>query len=324
MFAAPALAIGVLAATALTALPLAVTLQDEMERHFGSSLEAARAQAAWNPIWASEFSADASALGRTFTHEVLGFGGTLAALSRFVDNEPLNPTIAVVVAVYVGLWMFLSGGILDRLARGRRIGPAAFFSACGAYVVRFVRLAAFIGPCYWLLFRVVHPYLFTRLYDWATRDIVVEQQAVAVRAGLYAVFLAGLAAVNLVADFAKVRVVVEDRRSMLSALAAALRFIRRRPFRVLALYLVNIAAVLIVLRLWMQVAPGASAPVWLALFAGQLYLLARIWARLAFMASEVAFFQGELAHAGFAAAPQAVWPDSPAVEAIRNLKRQGP
>jgi hypothetical protein len=318
---APALAVGLVAATALIALPLTMTLQEEMERHFGSSLEAARARAAWNPIWTSEFSDEASTLGRTFTHEVLGFGGTLAALSRFVDNAPLNPSIAAVVAAYVALWIFLSGGILDRLARGRRIGAAAFFSACAGYFVRFVRLAAIIGPCYWMLFRFLHPYLFTGLYDRFTRDLVSEQQAVAVRAALYAVFLTALAAVNLVADFAKVRAVVEDRRSMLSALVSALRFIRRRPFRVLALYLINVVAALVVLRLWMQVAPGASAPIWLALLGGQLYLLTRIWARLAFMASEVAFFQGELAHAGFAAAPERIWPDSPAVEAIRNLNR---
>jgi hypothetical protein len=318
---APALTMGMLAATFFTALPLAVTLQEEMERHFGASLQAADTRRAWNPIWTAEFSADASALGRTFTHEVLGFGGTLAAISRFVDNASLDPTIAAVVTIYIGLWLFLSGGILDRLARGRPIGPAAFFAACGAYFVRFVRLALIIGPCYWVLFRFVHPYLFVGLYDRLTRDVTNEPDAIVARVALYAVFLTALAAVNLVADFAKVRAVVEDRRSMLSALASALRFIRRRPFRLVALYVLNVVAALVVLRLWMQVAPGAAVPVWLALLLGQLYLLARIWARLAFMASEVAFFQGELAHAGFAAAPQPLWPDSPAVEAIRNLKR---
>jgi hypothetical protein len=39
------------------------------------------------------------------------------------------------------------------------------------------------------------------------------------------------------------------------------------------------------------------------------------------MASEVVFFQGELGHARFTAAPEPIWPDSPAVEAIRNLRR---
>jgi hypothetical protein len=87
------------------------------------------------------------------------------------------------------------------------------------------------------------------------------------------------------------------------------------------LYLMNILAAAVVLRLWLQTAPDVGAPTWLALLAGQLYILGRVWAKLAFMGSEVVFFQGELAHANFTAAPEPVWPDSPAVEAITNLRR---
>jgi len=320
---APALTLGVLAVTFLTALPLGVVLQDRLETHFGSSLEAERALSSWNAVWTSEFEAQASGFTRTFTHEILGFGGTLAALSAFADAMPLDPGIAVVVAGYVILWMFLSGGVLDRLARGRPVRASAFFSACGGYFPRFLRLAVVTGPCYWALFTLLHPWLFVTIYDRWTRDETAEHRVVVIRVGLYLVFLGALAAVNIVADFAKVRFVVEDRRSMISALGASLRFIRRRAFRVSALYVLNVLAVLVILRLWMQTAPGVAAPTWLVLLAGQIYLVARIWARLAFMASEIAFFQGELAHAGFTARPEPIWPESPAVEAIRNLRGMG-
>jgi hypothetical protein len=318
---APLLTIGVLAATFLTALPLGIALQNEIEGHLGSSLEAERSAFAWNPIWAGEFGARASPIARTFTHEILGFGGTLATLSRFLDAQSLDPTITAVAVGYIGLWIFLSGGILDRLARGRPVRSFAFFAACGTYFVRFIRLAAVIGPCYWLLFAVLHPWLFGSLYDRWIRDLAAEHQVLAVRVGLYVIFVSALVAVNLVADFAKVRAVVEDRRSVISALGASLRFIRRRPVRVLALYLLNILAAAVVLRLWLQTAPGPSAPTWVILLGGQVYILARVWAKLAFMASEVVFFQGELAHANFTAAPEPVWPDSPAVEAIKNLRK---
>ena len=318
---APVLTLGILSATFLMALPLGIALQGELASHFGSSLEAERSDSSWNAIWAAEFQANGSRTARTFTHEILGFGGTLAVFSGFLDAESLDPTIAVVVAGYIGLWVFLSGGILDRLARGRPVRPFAFFAACGAYFLRFVRLAVVIGPCYWLLFSKLHPWLFGAVYDGLTRDLASEQQVVAVRVALYLVFVSLLVAVNIVADFAKVRAVVEDRRSVISALAAALRFIRRRPMRVWALYFLNILAAGVVLRLWLQTAPGVAAPTWLALLGGQLYILARIWAKLAFMASEVVFFQGELAHASFTAAPEPIWPDSPAVEAIKNLRR---
>jgi hypothetical protein len=318
---APALAIGVLLLTLATALPLGVAVGGLIEDDLGRSLEGERSARAWNPVWMSEFSARTSGLGRTVTEDVLGFGATLAAVSQLVDSRPLDPAIGAAVAGYLAVWVFLSGGVLDRLARGRPVRVSAFFSTCGTYFFRFARLALLIGPCYWALFAWLHPWLFVSVYDRWTRDLTDEPQALVVRAVLYAVFLSGLAAVNLVADFAKVRAVVEDRRSMIGALGASLRFVRRRPLGVSALYLVNIAAALVVMRLWLQTAPDATAPVWLALLGGQLYLVGRIWARLAFMASEVAFFQGELAHAGYTARPDPVWPESAGVEAIRNLKK---
>src|SRR5262245_20581503 len=74
---APVLAAGVLGLTFLLALPLAIALRGMLEEHLGASLEADRAVAGWNGGWAAEFGAQAQGLGRTFTHEILGFGGTL-------------------------------------------------------------------------------------------------------------------------------------------------------------------------------------------------------------------------------------------------------
>ena len=109
---------------------------------------------------------------------------------------------------------------------------------------------------------------------------------------------------------------------MLGAIGASVRFIRRRPFRVAGLFVLNALAWLVILRLWLSVAPGATAPTWWAFLITEIYLLVRVWAKLAFMASEVVFFQGDLAHAQYTAAPEIVWPDSPAAEAIRNLSQQ--
>ncbi|MCC7007914.1 MAG: hypothetical protein IT184_03785 [Acidobacteria bacterium] len=319
---APALTASVMVLTFLTALPLAIALRASMERHLGASAEAERALSGWNETWALEFSSSTPGLGRTFTHDILGFGGTLAALSRFADAEPIEPALAGAIATYLVLWTFLSGGILDRVARARPVRPAAFFAAAGVYFLRFLRLAVPIGLAYWALFRWFRPLLFSSAYDRLTRDLANEHQAVILRGALYLTFAAALATVNVIADFAKVRMVVEDRHSAIGALSASVRFVRRRFRRVAALYLLNVLAAMVVARLWLQTAPSASAPLWLAFAGGELYLLCRVWTRLAFMASEVVFFQGEFAHATFTAAPAPIWPDSPAVEAIHNLRKR--
>jgi len=128
---APAVAASVLLTTFLLALPLAIALGGMLEEHLGRSLESERALAGWDAGWAAEFASEAQGLGRTFTHEILGFGGTLANASALADKTPLNPTIAGAVGAYLLLWIFLSGGILDRFARARPIRTAAFFGACG-------------------------------------------------------------------------------------------------------------------------------------------------------------------------------------------------
>ena len=49
---------------------------------------------------------------------------------------------------------------------------------------------------------------------------------------------------------------------------------------------------------------------------GQSYVLARLWIKLTFWASETALFQGRLGHAGYVVRAEPTWPDSPAADAI--------
>jgi hypothetical protein len=49
-----------------------------------------------------------------------------------------------------------------------------------------------------------------------------------------------------------------------------------------------------------------------------LYIVARLWVKLACWASETSLFQSRLAHAGYVARPLATWPESPAADAIQS------
>lgn len=199
---------------------------------------------------------------------------------------------------YVAIWTLVSGGLLDRLARQRPLRTYQFFGISAVYAIRFLRLAIIVWPAYWALFRW--------LGHWLTGGIH-ERIAFGALFGL----------VSLVADFAKVRAVVEDRRSMIGALAASVRFVRRRFVRLAGLYGLNLGILAV---LTMTGPPAGAGSATGSLLLAQLYLLAHVWARLAFMASQVAFFQGELAHARYAAAPLPHWPESPSAEALERLR----
>ncbi|MEW6322132.1 MAG: hypothetical protein AB1635_13725 [Acidobacteriota bacterium] len=313
---APWVVAGTYVATVLMAVPLALTLRGMMMEHLGASLAAGAAARGVNFDWWNEFLAQSAGLGQTFVPAILGFAAVLKNLSTVADAEALPTVIASAVVAHAVLSLFLAGGILDRLARNRVVGAAAFFSACGVYFFRFLRLGLVAGLVYWQLFTRVHPWLFDEVLADATRDITVERTAFVYRLGFYALFGAAVLAVNVVMDYAKIRAVVEDRRSMLGALAASLRFIRHHPGAAVGLYLANTLLFLAVVAAYAVAVPPATAPVWAIVGAGQLYILLRVIVRLQFAASQTALFQSRLAHAGYTAAPVPKWPDSPAVEAV--------
>ncbi|MBP1634638.1 MAG: hypothetical protein H6Q10_1212 [Acidobacteria bacterium] len=315
---APAVLAGVLLVTLLVALPPAIVLRGLLAGSLGSSLAAEEAARGVNQEWWEEFSSQATGLGATFTPRIIGFGGVLDNLSRVLDNRGYAAAVTVVAAGYLLLWTFLLGGILDRYARNRPTRAPAFFSASGVFFFRFLRLAVLAAAAYALLFGPVHRWLFDGFYPWATRDWPVERNAFLLRAALYLVFGALLVAVNVLFDYAKVRAVVEDRRSALGALMTAFGFVKRHPVPVFGLYLLNGLLFVAVLAAYALVAPGARGGwfAWLGLVVTELYVLARLAVKLIFYASATSLFQRLLAHSEYTAAPVPRWPESPAAEAI--------
>lgn len=316
---APVVLVCVFVVTLLAALPFAVFLRDSIAAHLGNSLAADEAPRGFNALWMAEYRAQAGELGRTLTTTVIGFAAVLDNLSAFLDKENRPAAVIWLGAAYLLLWLFLGGGILDRYARNRPTRSYDFFAACGVYFVRFFRLAPIIAATYYVLFAYVHPLLFGNLYARVTRDVTVERTAFFWRLGLYAVFGALLAAANVVFDYAKVRAVIEDRRSMIGAIAASLRFTRRNLAAVAVLYLLNGAIFIAVLLIYALVAPGAGSAgpgLWLGVAVSQLYLFARLWVRLVFFASEISLFQGRLAHAGYIARSPVRRSEPPIVEQI--------
>ena len=313
---APAILACVFIVTLLTALPLSLVLREALRAHMGNSLTADEAARGVNYMWWTEFTAQSTGTARTFAATIIGFAAVLDNLSTFLDRGSRPSAILWLGAAYLALWLFLSGGILDRYARNRPTRSYEFFTACGVYFVRFLRLAPMMALTYYVLFRYVHRWIFDGLYDSLTHNLTVERTAFMGRLALYVLFGLLIVVANIVFDYAKVRAVVEDRRSMIGAVVAGARFARRNIAGVAALYLMDGLLFVAVVGIYAFVAPGAGAAgltLWLGFLVSQLYLLARLWVRLVFVASEVSIFQGRLAHAGYVAGPAASRPEPPIV-----------
>ena len=316
---APAVLLGVFALTFAAAVPFALVMRTALATHLGSSLEAAAAASGANWNWWQEFISQASGLGATFTPRIVGFAATLDSLSAILDGRLEATALLGLLAGYLALWTWLQGGIIDRFARQRPTRAYGFAAVSSVFFFRFLRLGLVAGIVYWWLFSYLHPWLLDDRYTALTRGLDSERAAFGWRVAAYAVFGLLLVTANVVFDYARIRMVVEDRRSAVAGLAAAVRFVLRRPRSVAGLWCGNALVFVAAVTAWAILAPGvvgAGAMMWLAFLAAQLFVLVRLALKLHFVASQTALFQASLAHARYAATPLPRWPESPVIESV--------
>ena len=309
VFRAPVILVGATLLAASLALPLHGALETGPPPAESPSTAAGQ--------WWRQCASPATGVTRSLETAVTGCSAQAAGLA--VPPAATHPPHLLLVAYLLGgvllLWTFLSGGILDRFARDRPTRTVGFFAACGMYGSRLVRLALLAALTYGVLFGPVQDLLFGTVFLALAGNASPPAQT-ALHVALYMLFGALLGGVSLVFDYARVRAVVEDRRSAVGAVLAGWRFVRRRPLGCAGLFAANSLVLLAALAAAPLVTAGASAG---SLVAGLIGLGARSAGRLLFYAAETAYFQSQLAHAGYVAAPTPTWPESPAAEALERL-----
>ena len=166
------------------------------------------------------------------------------------------------------------------------------------------------GLLYWGIFRGIGQPLH-RWIEAATRDTTVERTALIYTALAYALVGLLFLMTQLVLDYARISLVVEERRSVLLALFRALGFVKdhRRP--VLGLFLLLAAGPLLWFLAYAWLAPGPNQSTWtavlLAFCLGQVYLAGRWAFKLWFLASQTHFFVSSRPQA----LPAGEWKETP-------------
>lgn len=229
-------------------------------------------------------SAPAVAIGLFAVLRLLGFEAD-------EDWMILGPGARAAIA-FLLFWAFAYGGVIDRYARNRPTRGFGFFGACGRHVMPLARLA-----------------LLPLLVAYALRRF---------DPGMFTCsFIEGL--VGVVVLFARVRLVVEDRRSAMGSLVAGVRFIVRNLPAVIVLWLASAVIQVVHSTVYSDLSMRSIGYPWASRVVGETsFLLAVCLQVLVPCAWGIALFQSRLAHAGYAAAPPAVWPESASAEAIAN------
>ena len=233
----------------------------------------------------------------------LGLGGFPFNISPLDYYDLLSPAQAVTLAAFAVVWIFLSGGIIDRLARGTRSPAPRFFAACGASFLPLARLALITAAAYGAVLAFVTPAL----------AALSTGRSEFVHLVLYGLLALVLFAISFTLDYARVRLVIEDRRSAIGAVAASWRLLRthvRRMAGIQALFWLMLVG-------WIALRGTAttSAADWTAgrtLAVITLFTAGELILKLALTGAQVALYQDVLASAGWVARARPAWPDDAA------------
>ena len=311
----PSLLAWVYFTTLVVALPLTLGMKHLLQGSFEGSLVEENMSQGFDLSWYEEFAAGSSGLGKTFGPRVVGILPVLGNLERLLDGKlhQVDPAVAGVGILMVLAWSLLLGGILSRFAHeAEPHSRSGFLSRGGLFFWRFLRLAVISGLLYWGIFRGIGQ----PLHGWiesATRDTTVERTVLIYTVLAYALVALLFLMTQLVLDYARVCVVVEQRRSVLAALFRALDFVKEQWRTVLSLFLLLLVATLLWFLAYAWLAPGPNQSTWtsvlLAFSLGQAYLVGRWILKLWFLASQTRLFVSSTPRTP----PVEEWEDSPMV-----------
>lgn len=249
--------------------------------------------------------------GHSLMSQELLRGFSLDWLTDFdADSRGSLERYAAVIA-YVGLLSILVNAVLAGGALARFRDPKLpqglrdFCRDAARYAWRMVRLMIIGLICYWVIFRLLNQGLGDLAEKW-TRDAMDDRPVFLAHLVVGILTLLGLVFVNLVMDYARVNLVLEDEASAIAAFLASFGFALKRLRQALTVYAVPSLLGLAMLGIYKLVLPwgtvnaslGASGgwryrePLVLALLflVQQAAMFGRFWFRVATWASEWSYY----------------------------------
>jgi len=288
----PALLVVVTAISMLAVLPFGLVLGSQLRAALASRPPVYLGPAEIDAEWWMVFREHAEGLAATFTPAILGAAAPLDNLSALLDGTARPLAILGPVLLSALVWAWLWGGLLQRFHSERRIGVRGFVAAGWRHMWTFAAISLAAALAHLVLYFTVHAMLFGPIYGWLAAVADTERTVFLWRVALYGVFGACLLVVAMMADFARVSVVVHSRRGLRSALAAAATFLRQHAGSATALYLLAGAMFAGLLGSYVVAEVYGSTRLggWRSILIGQSYIVARLAIRLTLSAAGVRLF----------------------------------
>ncbi len=251
--------------------------------------------------------------GHSLASGRLAAGFSIDWLTDFSINSPGSLDryaiwIGLLALLAIPMNSVLSGGVLARFRHPEsKYTLSDFFRNTVRYAWRLLWLAVVGLICYWLVFWGLNQGLGGRVDRW-TRFWLDDRPVFWLKLGVVALVAIGLGFVNLVMDYARVKLVMDEHSNVPQAFLASLGFSLARFRRAVTVYVLPMLGGLALLGIYRLIVPWKAVnstgmagsleqyrePFVLALlFLGQqLIMFGRYWFRVATWASEWSLYAG--------------------------------
>jgi hypothetical protein len=251
--------------------------------------------------------------GQSLMGRELAGGFSVDWLTDFTFNKPGGFDRYATMIGYVGLASLvlnsiLAGGVLTRFKTpDLKYSVGDFIRGAGHYAWRLLRLLVIGLICYWIVFKLLNEKL-GQLVDHWTGDWADDRAVFGVRLAVSLLVLLGLGFVNLIMDYARVRLVLKEGTGAIQAFLASLGFSLGRLRGAIGVYVVPSFLGLALLGLYRLLLPwayvnsaiGSGSHIRVALaLAGlfvvqQIIIFGRYWFRVATWAGEWSYYSSTI------------------------------
>lgn len=202
----------------------------------------------------------------------------------------------VLIGGYILVSIFLLGGILHSLVETQKTSfLQRFFQGCGKFFWRFLRLFVY-SLILWLAF-VVFMLILSLVLSAFTGKGANEQLSFYLFLVELAISLFFIFFINMIQDYARIRIVTEDSRYVFRSLFQSIGFIFKRLGGTLSLYYLFVLTGLALIGVyWLlkSILPFSSAVAILIMFlVYQIFIFSQGWMKIVFQAGQLSYYTSE-------------------------------
>jgi hypothetical protein len=300
----------------LFALVLALPLLRTLDNYVRGTVMEEKLLQRMDPAWSGTFRYDfeKNELTRFVDYTIFGYAPFVSHLETYLDGTfvkstgsffsnlifrfevtPGSNSILVFLGLlYVCMANFLAGGFIGIYSKEYRSSFSEFMMEGGKYFGRFFRLALLALVFYYLFFTLLVDWIDAGIPAW-TQNSASEQTPYLyyMIKGIVALFL--LSVFTMIFDYARIRIVLDDRTSALLASVAGGRFALRNFLNTYGLYfvlaLLGVVLIAIYALLESLLPQDSYWPLVAVFLLQQLYMIARFWLKANFYASQTALYR---------------------------------